>query len=196
MTAKTIAVTTLAVAACVPLIATIWLHLKRRDLSHRVTVSTSVDTNAPSEDEIKSLPSKLYDAPHEWVLSIERASKVGKASELPSNAEVDELIVRYLRANMTSFTYTPQAPLLRRMCAREEDKATFDAAYLGSLGFEVGERVCGVFVVVERGKGRIEMATCPPDGEGWRGPKGAEGRVVARVERRGGECVFTNGESI
>jgi hypothetical protein len=182
--------TALAIFAAAPAAATIFLTWKRRDLAKRVTVHTSVDTTAPSEDEVRSIPQKLRDSPSEWVLSIERASKAVSKSQLP-DAGADELLVQYLRTNMVSFTYTPQAPLLRAMCKAAEAKRTFEKDYLEGLGFEVGNLVCGVFRVVVRERGRVEMALDPH--ESFTGPR-TEGRLVAAVEERGGDVVFFNGK--
>ena len=194
MTARNIAIASVPVLAAIPIAATIWLQLKRHDFSRRVLIKTQVGARIPSVEDVKSLPQKLYDECDKWVLSIERASKTIHASELPLDMSSDAMLVKYLRANMISFTYTPQAPLLRRMCGSPDAKATFEHTYLQKLNFDVGDRVCGVFTVVLREDGRIEMAMDPP--AEWTGPKGGEGRLVARLERRGDDVVFFNGEPV
>jgi hypothetical protein len=189
--AKFIAITTLSIFAATPAVAALFLTWKRRDLSKRVSIETKVNAVLPSEDDIRSIPQNLRDAPSDWVLSIERASKAVPRARLP-DLGTEELLVKYLRANMISFTYTPQAPLLRSMVKDLEAKWTFETSYLETLDFEVGDLVVGVFRVVLKERGRIELAL--DSHESFKGPK-TEGRIVARVEERGGDVVvFFNGE--
>jgi hypothetical protein len=194
MTTKAIAIAAVTLVAGVPLITTLWLHHKRRDFSKRVSIATKVDAPIPSQDDVRSIPQELRDSPKDWLLSIETASKAIPASRLPKDLSCDELLIKYLRANMTSFTYTPQAPLLRRMCKAPDAKRTFGADCLSKLDFEVGDLVCGVFRVVVKGKRRVEMALDPH--ESFSGPRESQGRIVARVEGSGESVVFINGTPI
>jgi hypothetical protein len=199
--AKTIALATLAIVVAAPAATTLFLSWKRVELAKRVKVETKVDTPIPSSEEIKSIPHYLRVSPSKWVLSIEQASKAIPICQLPALKEdfgdepsltLNDLLARYLRANMLTFTYTPQAPLLKWMCKAAEAKRTFDKDYLENLGFAVGDLVCGVFRVVVFEHGRIEMALDPH--ESFKGPR-TEGMIVAKVEERSGSVVFFNGES-
>ncbi|KAI0015540.1 hypothetical protein F4780DRAFT_784083 [Xylariomycetidae sp. FL0641] len=84
-----------------------------------------------------------------------------------------DLLTAYLRATMQAFAGLPQARAMRaRMPKRPGSRATFDPAYLRDCEFEVGDRVCGVYVVGRResadGGDVVVMDFSPP--EGWSGP--------------------------
>ncbi|KIW01008.1 uncharacterized protein PV09_07525 [Verruconis gallopava] len=186
--ARIVVITTVAAFATAPAAAALFLIWKRNQLSKRVAVATNVDTSVPPVDEVRSIPQKLRDEPTAYVLSVERASKAVPRARL-LDGDLDGVLVRYLSANMVSFTRTPQAPLIKSMCGDEGAKKTFESGYLERLRFEVGDVVTGVYKVVARENGRIEMALDPP--AGWTGPK-SEGMIVARVEQRGDDVVFSN----
>ncbi|KAI8624205.1 hypothetical protein F5Y19DRAFT_323623 [Xylariaceae sp. FL1651] len=86
------------------------------------------------------------------------------------------LLETYLSNTMRLFTWTPQAFVMKSMVSRlprgAEYAATFSAPYLDSCRFEVGDRVCGVYVVRERvsqpGGERVFLDLSPP--VGWTGP--------------------------
>ncbi|KAI0855184.1 hypothetical protein F4860DRAFT_497146, partial [Xylaria cubensis] len=86
------------------------------------------------------------------------------------------LLETYLATTMRMFTWTPQAFVMKSMVSRLPGGAahanTFSSAYLDSCTFEAGDRVCGVYRVLERvcdPRGvRILLDLSPP--EGWKGP--------------------------
>ncbi|KAF7534872.1 hypothetical protein G7054_g5864 [Neopestalotiopsis clavispora] len=108
-----------------------------------------------------------------------------------------DLVNTYLGTTMRLFTYTPQAWLMRRMITDPEARRTFTAGYLSACDFQVGDRVCGVYVVAERRRSSsqatekrgqpccsetVVLALAPP--EGWKGPV-VQGRLEAGLEEQG-----------
>ncbi|KAI1160409.1 hypothetical protein F5B18DRAFT_632823 [Nemania serpens] len=141
------------------------------------------------------LPPAVLAAPDEYVVARERvvSEAVPVARIRPSlglragDAEGERgLLETYLGATMRCFAWTPQAFVMRALVSRLPGGAalaeTFSTAYLDACRFEVGERVCGVYVVRERVRERVRgergasrgweervlLDLCAP--EGWRGP--------------------------
>jgi len=175
----------------------IYLSYKRRSLiKSGISITTNLDIPAPPEDIIKTIPQKLKDYPSEYLISHETASKTIPLDRLADQALLNVLI-KYLRANMHSFTYTPQSPLLKSMIKSSSGKESFSPTYLSKLDFNEGDLVCGVFRVSCKGEAedeaRIELALDPD--ESFTGPRG-EGRLVSRIVRRGSDVIFINGELI
>lgn len=162
-----------------------------------VTVFRRIDTVVDQRD-VQALPGVLCTLDEAWIASLERATKVIPRGDLLDDLAVDELLVRYLRTNMRSFSWTPQG-LLFWICTLRDPaavKETFTQRYLESCGFEVGTRVCGVFCVAVRSEGRIELVIEPPASLRWLDKNSSKAIIAARVEVDSGtgDVTFVNGE--
>ena len=92
---------------------------------------------------------------------------------------LNDLLLRYVRHTMTAFAGYPPAYMLYYLCKSHEDRKTFDKKYLQGLDFEIGDRVCGVYVVGSRTDEQVVLDLDPP--ESYKGPK-AEGMIVVEAE--------------
>ncbi len=157
-------------------------------------------TAPPPDQHPASIPAQVVRPDSDFVLACERvASRPVAVSEL-AYPPSPELLTVYVRAAMESFSWTPQAFLIRALIKDAETKRTFDSDYIHALDFADGDLVDGVYRVVYRGNGllagseRVELILRPP--ESYRGPS-AEGLIVVGMERAatpdGAEAVvFTN----
>ncbi|KAI0099200.1 hypothetical protein GGR51DRAFT_535854 [Nemania sp. FL0031] len=147
--------------------------------------------NETAAGDTLAIPPAILAAASEYVIARERVVSEAVLLEkiLPglrgglsgSGAEDDGgrgLLETYLATTMRMFTWTPQAFAMKAMVSRLPNGAgsasTFSRPYLDACSFEVGDRVCGVYVVrrhivSSRNKGeRIFLDLSPP--EGWKGP--------------------------
>ncbi|KAI1288736.1 hypothetical protein F5Y03DRAFT_79881 [Xylaria venustula] len=112
----------------------------------------------------------------------------GKEWEQGANGDTRGLLETYLATTMRTFTWTPQAFIMKLLVSRlpggQALARTFSTEYLDECRFAAGDRVCGVYVVRERvhnnafgdaqksgenGRGeRILLDLSAP--EGWTGP--------------------------
>lgn len=145
-----------------------------------------------------SLPQEVKTDDSEWVLAYERiVSRSFHPSSLPYNFNTDTsaALTNYVRATMISFSWAPQAVMLRAAAGEEAARKTFDTQFIQSLSFRKDDRVNGFWRVVYRGDGgvegneRVEMALDAPSS--YRGPV-VRGVVIAGVERQDGDVVFVN----
>lgn len=158
-----------------------------------------IATLPPNVPRPVTLPQGIESDDSEWVLAYERiVSRAFHPSSLPFNLETDlsTVLTTYVRATMTTFSWTPQAFMLRMAAGDEETKKTFDTRFIQSLDFRDDDRVNGFWRVVHRGNGgvkgneRVEMALDAPSA--YRGPL-VMGVIVAGIERQGdGDVVFIN----
>ncbi|KAI0975326.1 hypothetical protein F4678DRAFT_323414 [Xylaria arbuscula] len=112
------------------------------------------------------------------------------------------LLETYLATTMRTFTWTPQAFIMKLLVSRLPDGAalaqTFSTAYLDACRFGAGERVCGVYVV----RGRIRNSISGDTGRGERvlldlsAPEGWSGPVVSGVLDCGYVISQENGEAV
>ncbi|KAI3324681.1 hypothetical protein HD806DRAFT_493340 [Xylariaceae sp. AK1471] len=143
-------------------------------------------------DEVMAIPPAVLAARELYVISRERVVSEAVPLEriLPSlrgglESQGREeggrgLLEKYVSSTMRTFTWTPQAFIIKFMVSRlpngKQHADTYSASYLEECCFEVGDRVCGVYTIRERiqqknkrGEGeRIILDLNPP--EGWKGP--------------------------
>ncbi|KAI1209652.1 uncharacterized protein F4807DRAFT_460400 [Annulohypoxylon truncatum] len=126
------------------------------------------------DDDGDVIPQDVVANAEEFVIARERVTSVPipVADLRPELAELGGLLKAYLSATMRAFAWTPQALVMARMGSALADpeayRRTFEARYLGECAFEIGDRVCGVYVVRGRRGGRAVLGLSPPPG--WRGP--------------------------
>lgn len=80
---------------------------------------------------------------------------------------------------MSSFSLYPPAYIFYYLTRSPSVRQTFNAKYLGSLDFQPGDRVCGVYVVTSRSDNHVTLSLNAP--ESYKGPK-MEGMIVVEVE--------------
>ncbi|KAI1138171.1 hypothetical protein F5Y05DRAFT_52834 [Hypoxylon sp. FL0543] len=188
---------------------TAYLMYLKRSLARRTVASARISPPDPplpaSATSSRSgggdvLPSEVQTAPEEFVVARERvvSAPVPIAELRPEFVAADGtldggLLEAYLGATMRAFSWTPQALLMARMGGSLADpegyRRTFDSAYLGSCAFEVGDRVCGVYVVRARDGGRVVLDLSPP--AGWKGPV-VTGALDVGFDLDGDEVRFVN----
>lgn len=154
-----------------------------------------------------NLPSEVLASPEEWVVSHERVTSDRIATEeidsqlIAARTPMEQvgsppqrsrgLLETFLRTTMALFARTPQAWLIRRAITDSNAKLTFNEQYLGKCNFEVGDRVCGAYVVTFRdtigtvGNGDdvgeiVVLSLSPPDC--WTGPV-VQGRLVVGFQK-------------
>jgi hypothetical protein len=96
--------------------------------------------------------------------------------------DLDEVLTEFLRHTMTTFsTRAPPAYAIRRLLKNSppDVRTSFESRYLRTLGFNPGDRVCGVYVVSSRSPERVVLDLDAP--EGYSGPV-VEGLLAVEVE--------------
>jgi hypothetical protein len=171
-----------------------WFRAFNIDLLSRVTVTRKIDT-VIDRQEVRAFPESLCTTNDVWVASLERATKVIPREKLLDDVNgLDGLLVRYLGANMKSFSRTPQCWIFWLLCTGEAGKKSFDERYLENLSFKVGDLVCGVFRVAVRHEDRIELIVDPD--KSLRRFGEAKAIIAAKISEDddGKNVTFVNGE--
>lgn len=162
----------------------------------------------------QSIPPEVLQSPGEWVVAHERVvSRPVAIADLnpglvttgrdggPAAAGLEGLIEVYMATTMQLFTHTPQAWIMQRVIKDPQAKKTFDARYLKTCRFEVGDRVCGVYVVTSRTC--LGPNSSPPGSEGelvilslspppaWTGPA-VQGNLIVGYEQVDGGIRLVN----
>ncbi|KAH8204022.1 hypothetical protein TruAng_001833 [Truncatella angustata] len=136
--------------------------------------------------------------PREWVVAQERVLSnpvpLTNMDRTLAQGASQGLVEVYMRTTMGLFARTPQAWFMRRIIGDPGVRRTFDAEYLDRCDFEVGDRVCGVYVVTSRtqpknrsdggttGGEMVVLSLSPP--EGWAGPV-VRGSLIVGYNREG-----------
>ncbi|KAI0839173.1 hypothetical protein F5Y06DRAFT_29436 [Hypoxylon sp. FL0890] len=185
---------------------TAYLFYLKRSLAKRTIASARVSppdelpastSSTCSDDDVLSPDVQV--ALDQYVVARERVTSAPvpitalRSEFVKGEGELDGLLEAYLSAAMQAFSWTPQALIMARMGSSLEDaegyRRTFDAEYLGECKFEVGDRVCGVYVVRARKGGRVVLDLEPP--KGWKGPV-VTGALDVGFDRVGDELRFVN----
>ncbi|GAW11531.1 hypothetical protein ANO14919_008780 [Xylariales sp. No.14919] len=165
-----------------------------RQGARRTTASASIAPPDPLVGNARSreagdtlaIPPAVLAAPDRYVVARERvvseavpldAIRPGLRKGLEDGEAGRGLLETYLGTTMRMFAWTPQAFAMKLVVSRLPGGAahadTFSTPYLDACLFEVGDRVCGVYVVRRRlahrnGGERVFLDLSPP--EGWKGP--------------------------
>ncbi|PVH81938.1 hypothetical protein DL98DRAFT_514313 [Cadophora sp. DSE1049] len=147
-------------------------ELKRLTPSIKRTIS-SIPDEALSSDYVMF---------HDWA---QRSIPASKVPDLSS----DQLVILYLRHNMSCFARLPQAYVMKAL-ANPEERKTFEPSYINTLNFKVEDVVQGMYRVIARSEGKVEFEITPLLGV----MKG--GRLVIAVERNGDDELVCSSETV
>ena len=166
------------IIAGAPVLYFLYAH---RELSRKIhhTSSKGCLTGAVVTN-IESIASSVL--AEECTMVHDTSSKSIPTARLPP-IDQSTLLTKYLRHNMVRFSRFPQAWILRLLCTRSE-RETFNRTYLQALDFKEGDVVCGIYKVLVRRAGKIELELKPM------GP--VKGRLVIAIEKNGEEMTFSN----
>jgi len=140
------------------------------------------------QDKSISIPSIAQRSPEDYIVHHECARKT-VARESFGGSKPEELLVPFLRHTMAIFCTRPPAWGIWHMIKDAKDRESFNAAYIRSLRFAPGDRVCGVYVVTSRNGKRVTLTLDAP--ASYRGPS-VEGLLVVEVKEEGGQTTFIN----
>jgi hypothetical protein len=90
---------------------------------------------------------------------------------------------------MTMFSRYPPAWGLWYLIKDAKDRDTFNPTYIRSLQFVPGDRVCGVYVVTSRDRGRVTLTLKAPIS--FVGPV-VDGLLVVDIKEEGTQTSFAN----
>ncbi|KAH8667343.1 hypothetical protein BGZ60DRAFT_409057 [Tricladium varicosporioides] len=135
-----------------PITYLIYLH---QSLSRKINhVSKKGILTSTTTHRVSTIPTSAISSDH--LMYYDMSSIVIRKTLLPSVSK-GELLTMYLRHNMCLFSSRfPQAWILRLMCTREE-RASFTQGYLQNLKFEEGDLVNGVYRILVRSGGKVEL---------------------------------------
>jgi hypothetical protein len=155
-----------------------------------------------------SLPQTLTSDPRTHRIFHDISTLRMPAHSLPASLSTHDLLTTYLCRTMTLFSTSLNGHLLwlrALLAGPENERRSFDAEWIESLAFEQGDRVCGVYVVLERRveeeegasvcfemavgevRGRLVVGVVELGGDDGEKP---EGREDDERRRRNGEKVF------
>jgi hypothetical protein len=155
-----------------------------------ITLSSKVQcqTTPYLQDETIAMPDDVHRNLEEYIIHHECARKTISTASLKTN-QGSEMLTRFVRHTMTTFSRYPPAWGLWYLTKAAEDRETFDSKHIRSLQFVPGDRVCGVYVVTSRDKGRITLTLEPP--KSYTGPL-VEGLLIVEIKQEGSQTSFAN----
>ncbi|KAF2260505.1 hypothetical protein CC78DRAFT_437290, partial [Lojkania enalia] len=155
-----------------------YLHLTLKD-------KVQCQTTPHLQDDSVALPKEVCQHVDEYIIWHERAWKNIQNLRLATNKGLyPELLTSYLRHNMLAFIKAPPAWAIKRSIADPNDRVSFEPDYIRGLGFEEGDRVCGVYAVSSRGQSQIVLKLDAP--ASYNGPK-VEGLLAVEIENETNE---------
>ena len=177
----------------IPLIITLslagsalYLTKMHTDLTRKVQCQTTPFVQ--NKSIAAAIPETVWNNPDKYIIHHENARKTMPTISL--GREPDEhMLTLYLRHTMADFATRPPAWGIWYLIKDAKDRATFDAAYIRSLHFVPGDRVCGTYVVASRENRRIILALNAP--ESYRGPL-VEGLLITEITEEGDQTTFAN----
>jgi hypothetical protein len=158
-----------------------YLHYSLSRKVHCRTTHHLQDDTLPVPDSVRSSPEK-YTIHHECAKKSIPTTSLGTSSE-------HDLPKLFLRHTLATFSRYPPAWGIWYMIKDPEDRRTFDPAYIRSLDFAPGDRVCGVYAISARDPARIVLALDAPNS--YTGPR-VEGILVVDVQKGESYTTFTN----
>ena len=140
------------------------------------------------QDKSISIPSIAQMSSEDYIIHHECASKT-VARESRKGSKPGELLTPFLRHTMAMFSTRPPAWGIWYMIKDAKDRQSFNAAYIRSLRFTPGDRVCGVYVVTARDNERVTLTLDAP--ASYRGPS-VKGMLAVEVKEEGDKLAFVN----
>jgi hypothetical protein len=168
-------------------VPSLYLFYLYNSLSKRVTCTVNHSISPTSTTT--SLPTEIKSNPSNYVIAHEIASKSVATKSLPNYGSADQLLTEYLRDTMKTFTYLPQAYLIKKLIKSAAEKKSYEHAYINSLSFVPGDVVCGTYRVVTRKPNHVELSLFGP--ETYTGPV-FDGLLIVSIEERDEWTVFLN----
>jgi len=135
-----------------------------------------------------AIPSIVQTSPENYIVHHECARKT-VAREPLGGPKPEELLIPFLRHTMATFSTRPPSWGIWYMIKDAKDRESFNAAYIRSLRFTPGDRVCGVYVVTSRDNERVTLTLDAP--ASYKGPS-VEGILVVEVKEQGDNITFVN----
>jgi len=162
----------------------LYLTYRHYSLSRRVQCQTTQHL----QDETLPVPMSVQHSPESYILHHECARRSVPSAFL-GESPIPEILKLFLRHSLATFSKYPPAWGIWYMVKNEQDRRTFNSAYIRSLDFTPGDRVCGVYVVRSRDTARMVLALDAPNS--YAGPR-VEGMLVVEVEEEEGCTTFMN----
>jgi len=140
------------------------------------------------QDKSIPIPSTAQTSPEDCIVHHECARKT-VARESLGGSRPEELLAPFLRHTMAIFSTRPPAWGIWFMIKDAKDRDSFSAAYIRSLRFSPGDRVCGVYVVTSRDNERVTLTLDAP--ASYKGPP-VDGILVVEVKEERDRITFIN----
>ncbi|KAJ5152134.1 hypothetical protein N7492_010429 [Penicillium capsulatum] len=161
----------------------VYFYVFHRRLSSRIRhQSHSGKLSSHKPVDITSIPDSVFS--EEYFALHDRSCKSVPRASLPDGVPAELLLTKLVRRNMIAFTHFPQALVLRFLSRTTEERQSFQAARIGSLDFDVGDLVCGVYRVGARRPNQIEFEMQMKNMEY------ASGRLAISYHDKGDEVLF------
>jgi hypothetical protein len=157
-------------------------------LHYRLSRKVQCQTTPHLQDETLPVLNSVQQSPEKYIVYHECARKSVSTASLGTspNANTVELFLQHTLATFSKF---PPAWGIWYMIKDSKDRRTFDPAYIRSLDFAPGDRVCGVYVVRSRDAARIVLSLDAPSS--YAGPR-VEGVLIVEVGEEDGYTTFMN----
>ncbi|PVH90443.1 hypothetical protein DM02DRAFT_19494 [Periconia macrospinosa] len=140
------------------------------------------------QDETITIPKTIQDSSEKYIIHHECARKTIPTASLETSSK-PEMLTLFLRHTMATFSRYPPAWGIWYLIKDTKDRNTFNSAYIRSLQFVLGDRVCGVYLVTSRDKERITLTLNAP--RSYVGPL-VGGILVVEVKEEGSQTNFAN----
>jgi hypothetical protein len=140
------------------------------------------------QDETITVPNTVQNSPERYIIHHECVRKSIPTASLKTSSK-SEMLTLFLRHTMATFSKYPPAWGIWYLIEDSKDRSTFNSAYIRSLKFALGDRVCGVYVVSSRDAARITLDLNAP--ESYAGPL-VEGMLVVEIKEEGSNTTFIN----
>jgi hypothetical protein len=125
-------------------------------LHNNVSSNVQCQTTPFLQDETIAVPDTILGNSKDYVIYHECARKSIPTESLGTTSD-SEILTLFLRRTMTTFSRSVNTWGLYYLIRDAKERDTFNPAYLSSLHFVPGDRVCGVYVVTSRERGRVTL---------------------------------------
>jgi hypothetical protein len=157
-------------------------------LHNNVSGNVQCQTTPYLQDETIAVPDNILCNLKDHVIYHECARKSISTESLGTTSD-PEILTLFLRRTMTTLAKSVNTWGLYYLLRDAKERDTFDSAYLSSLHFVPGDRVCGVYVVTSRERERVTLTLDAPASFATRI---ADGLLVIEVKQEGPWTSFVN----